>query len=231
MNRSSVLSFGRGCAFAVGALYLLVMVTHFLMPRIQLRGAGANTAPLLASLARSPGVFVAHYWLVVFVCLFTVGVVLAVVALLDGKVSGQLAWGSALGLIGAGLGAADFAFVGLETPRLAERFAAASPQAQSLLLAQGLPHLDPCFLAFGLLGIWALAAGAALFHARVVPRALALIGLAGGALYVLACAGSLAHSKLLIDVTVALGGSVVAPVWNLWFGACLGRAARDGSKA
>jgi hypothetical protein len=231
MNRSSMLSFGHFSATTVGALYLLVMTTHFMLPRIQLRGAGANTGGLLASLAASPGVFVAHYWLVVLVCLFTVGIILAVLALLEGRVSGSLAWGSAVGLIGAGLGAADFAFVGLETPRLAERYAAASPHAQSLLLAQGLPHLDPCFLAFALLGIWALSVGAALLRARVVPLPLALIGLAGGALYVLACVGSLAHSKLLIDVTVALGGSVVAPMWNLWFGACLGRAARDGSKA
>jgi hypothetical protein len=231
MNRSSVMSFGRFSATAVGTLYLFVMVTHFLLPRIQLRGAGANTGDLLASLARSPGVFVVHYWLVVLVCLFTVGVILAALALLEGRVTGPLAWGSAVGLIGAGLGAADFAFVGLETPRLAVRYAAASPQAQSLLLAQGLPHLDPCFLAFGLLGLWALSAGAALLHARVVPRALALLGLAGGVLYVLACVGSLAHSKLLIDFTIAIGGSVIGPVWNLWFGACLARAAREIPRA
>jgi hypothetical protein len=56
----------------------------------------------------------------------------------------------------------DFAFVAVESPRIARRFVAAPPAAQSALLLQGIP--------------------------------------------------------LLVDISVGLGGILVAPVWSFWFG-------------
>ena len=65
MKRTSILRFGAISAFLCGALYLLVGVTHFLLPREQLRGATGVDAAFFESLASSSAVFTVHYWLVV----------------------------------------------------------------------------------------------------------------------------------------------------------------------
>lgn len=51
MRHSSVLRFGGASAITVGVLYLLVGVTHFMLPRGQLRGAGGVTAAFFESLS------------------------------------------------------------------------------------------------------------------------------------------------------------------------------------
>jgi hypothetical protein len=227
MKRTSILRFGAISAFLCGALYLLVGVTHFLLPHEQLRGATGVDAAFFESLASSSAVFTVHYWLVVLACLFAVGVILAFLQLLHGHQSGFLCWAALLGLLGAGLAAIDYAYVGVEGPRLAQRFVASSSAAQSALLLQGVPHVDPCFLAWGLMGLWALAANTAALQARRLPRFLGWLGILGGSMLLLTFAGALGRSALLVDISVGLAGIVVGPAWNFWFGGALRRAVAE----
>jgi len=223
MERTSVLRFGAICAFLVAALQVLAGVTHFLLPSDQLRGATGVDAAFFLSLAESSAVFTVHYWIVALGCLFNLGVTVALFTLLRGHRSGFFCWAALLGGVGLALGAADYALVGVESPRIAQRFAAAPTAAQAALLLQGVPHVDPCFFGWGLMGLGWLTANVAALRADRLPRLLASLGILGGLLTLSGFAGALIRSTLVVDIAVGLGFLVVAPVWSFWFGWTLHR--------
>jgi hypothetical protein len=72
-----------------------------------------------------------------------------------------------------------------------------------------------------------LAANAAALRHKLLPRALGYIGVIGGVVLVLVFLGALLRSPRLIDVTVALGGLAIGPVWYFWVGVVLRRAGRS----
>jgi hypothetical protein len=231
VKRTSVLRFGATSAFLCAAFYVLAGVTHFLLPADQLRGATGVDAAFFESLAASSAVFVTHYWMVVLSCLFSVGVALGLFVLVRGHESGFLSWAALLGVFGAGLAATDFALVAVESPRIARRFAASPTAAQSALLLQGVPHVDPCFLGWGLMGLWLLVANAAALRAGHLPRFLSSLGMLGGLLSLSGFAGALGRLPLLVDVSVGLGFVVIAPIWSVWFGWTVHRTVEKASGA
>jgi Na+-transporting methylmalonyl-CoA/oxaloacetate decarboxylase beta subunit len=122
MFHRSMLELGGKFAILVGIGYILVALTHFLMPRAQLRGAIEVRTAFYESLAKASTVFTIHYWLVAVSSLLGIGVVLAFGELIGEQQSGFLSWATALGISGAILAAVDFIFVGLKAPRQARRF-------------------------------------------------------------------------------------------------------------
>jgi len=227
MKHSSVLGFGGASAIAVGMLNILTGVTHFLLPRAQLRGAGGVTAAFFESLSESSFVFSLHYWIVVALSLLTLAVIVAFLSLLREQLTGPLCWAAVVGFLGAALATIDFAYVAVEAPRLAKLFMSASPAVQSLLLVVGMPHIDPCFFAWGLTGVFALTVNTAALRQRLVPRSLGYIGLVGGVLFLLVFVGALSRSAWLIDLSVGLGALAVGPVWYFWIGFVLRKAGRS----
>jgi len=231
MKHSSILSFGGTSAQGVGILYVLVAITHFLLPRDQLRGAGGVTAAFFQSLSGSSVVFSAHYWTVAILSFLTIAVYLGLLSLLRDHLSGPLCWAAVVGIIGAALSMVDFAYVGVEAPRLARAFSGASAGAQSVLVVSGIPHIDPCFFASALMGIFSLIGNAVALRHRLLPRAVTYIGLIGGVALLLVFLGSLVRSPRTIDVTVGLGGLIIGPVWYTWVGFALRRASRSAAGA
>jgi len=228
MKHASLLRFGGAAAIAVGVLNLLVGLSHFLMPREQLRGAAGITTAFFESLARGASVFRLHYWLVVALSLLSFAVVAAFLSLLREHRSGPVCWASALGFFGAALAAIDFASIAVEAPRLAKLFVNAEPAARPLLLVFGVPHLDPCFFAYGLMGVFALIVNLSALRHRLLPRSLGVIGVAGGMLFILVFLGSLSRTVWLIDFAVALGGLVIGPLWYIWTGLVLRSSTGEG---
>ncbi|OGF64047.1 MAG: hypothetical protein A2Y62_15380 [Candidatus Fischerbacteria bacterium RBG_13_37_8] len=208
-------------------MYVLIGLTHFLLPRAQLRGAGGVTAAFFQSLSESSLIFSLHYWIVAVLSLMTLAVSVAFLSLLRQYLTGPLFWSAIVGIIGAALSIIDFAYVGVEAPRLAKVFSNATPSAQSLLLISGMPHIDPCFLAFGLMGIFALTSNATALRYKLVSPSLGYIGIAGGFLFLLVFIGALSRSSLLIDLAVALGAFAVGPVWYFWIGFVFRKAGRS----
>jgi hypothetical protein len=227
MKHASVLRFGGTAAIAVGALYLMVGLTHFLMPRAQLRGAVGITDAFFASLARGSSVFMLHYWLVVATALLTFAVIAAFLSLLREHRTGPLCWAAAVGFFGAALTAIDFTIIAVEAPRLARLYMSAAADARPMLLVFGVPHIDPCFFANGLAGVFALTVNIAALRHRLLPRTLATIGVIGSVLFLLLFAGALAHSPWLIDFAVGLGGLVIGPLWYIWTGFILRSRAKE----
>jgi len=214
--RSIGLKFGSFCSLAVGILYILVGATHLFLPRGQLRGAGAFT--LYESLARNSTIFSVHYWIVVVLSILSIGVMISLYELLRDYRSEMVSWAIVLGLFGAGLSLLDYAYVGVEAPRFARLFVSASDEIRSAMANTGLQHIDPCFLSWGLLGIFAVTINASLLHFRLVKPLLGFLGLIGGVFYFLLFIGALFHVSLLIDLSAVFGGIVLAPIWYIWIG-------------
>ena len=228
MKHASVLRFGGAAAIVVGILNLLVGVTHFMLPRAQLRGAAGITTAFFESLAATSLIFKLHYWLVVILSLLTFAVIAAFFSLLREHRSGPVCWALTLGFFGAALAAIDFACIAVEAPRLARLYMSSAPDARPLLLVFGVPHIDPCFFSWGLLGIFALTVNSAALRHRLLPRTLGYIGVAGGVLFILVFLGALSRTVWLIDFAVALGGLVVGPLWYIWTGFVLRSRGRSG---
>jgi hypothetical protein len=224
MYHRSILELGGVFAILVGVGNILVAMTHFLMPRAQLRGAiGVRTA-FYESLAKTSTVFRIHYWLVAISSLLGIGVILAFGELVGDQRSGFLCWATVLGVSGAILAAVDFIFVGLKAPRHARRFIDSPEPVRATLLAFEIPHIDPCFLAFGLMGIWSVAANVSALQELLLPKLLAYAGLIGGCLFELAFVGSALQVPLLVDISVGVSGFVIGPVWYIWTGMILSGA-------
>jgi len=115
----------------------------------------------------------------------------------------------------------DFAYVGMEGPRLAKAFVQAPTEAREAILTLGLPHLDPCFLGWGLVGGALAGLNYQLLRAAPGPAAFAGLGILGGVLLACATVGALARRPRLIDSTAGLGGFLVGPAWAIWAGLVL----------
>jgi|WetSurMetagenome_2_1015567.scaffolds.fasta_scaffold30725_2 hypothetical protein len=231
MRHSSLLRFGGGAANAAVVLYVLVGVTHFMLPRAQLRGAGCVSAAFFQSLSQGALIFSLHYWIVACASLVAIAVYVGFLSLLRQHLTGLLCWAAIVGFVGAALSAIDFVYVGVEAPRLARVFSSASADGQSLLALGGVPHIDPCFLAFGLMGVFALVSNSAAVRHSLLPPVLGYIGISGGLTNVLVCVGALLRSPWLVDLSVALGGLAIGPVWYFWMGFVLRKAGRPDPPA
>ncbi len=217
----SVLRLGSVCGFAVGALYLLIGGTHFLLPRDQLRGAEGVDEEFFRSLAERSLGFKVHYWTAAALGLFMLPLIAALIALFRDEVTGGAIWAGAVGLLGAGLLGVDFAHVGVEAPRLAQAFVRLPEAAREAILALGLPHLDPCFLSWGLIGGAMAYLNLELVLRGLIPGGLAGLGVLGGLLLLGTTMGALLRRPRMIDVAAGLGGFLIGPAWAIWLGLAL----------
>jgi hypothetical protein len=224
MRHSSLLRFGGAAANVAVVLCALVGLTHFMLPRAQLRGAAGVSAAFYQSLSESSVIFSLHYWIVACVSLTAISVYVALLSLLREHITGLLCWAAILGFMGAALSTIDFIYVGVEAPRLANQYSSSSGDMQSKMLVGGMPHLDPCFFAFALIGVFALTANSTALRHRLIPPLLGYLGIAGGLTNMLVCIGALLRSSWLIDVSVALGGLAIGPVWYFWMGSIFRKA-------
>lgn len=216
--RKHLFQTGWFCSILVGLLYVSVAVTHFFLPLEQLRGGQAISEAFFVSLAGHSLMFSVHYGLVVILALLSIPVVLAIHERIRPAHPGLVLWMTVVGILGSALAMVDFASVGIKAPRIAHGFLEASPLEKSVIVMNGLPHVDPCFLAWGLLGIWALVCNVLACKNRSYPRFLGAVGILGGGAYLLACLGSVVQMQRLVDVAVGLGGLILAPVWYVGFG-------------
>jgi hypothetical protein len=202
----------------VGILYLLVGVTHFLLPLDQLRGGHDINEAFFLSLADHSLVFSVHYWLVVLLSIFSIAVILVFFKIVSSTHKGITLWVTVIGIIGTALSIVDFASVGVKAPRIAQQFSSYTASEKSVVLITGLPHIDPCFLSWALLGIWSLVCNWFALKNKLLPKTICYIGIFGSCLYILVFLGSVVQKQLIVDIAVGVGGLIIAPIWFIWFG-------------
>jgi hypothetical protein len=205
-------------SLTVGILYILVGCTHFLLPLDQLRGGRGINETFFLSLADHSLVFSVHYWLVVLLSLFSIAVILAFFKIVSSANKGIALWVTVIGIIGAALSIVDFASVGVRAPRIAQQFISYTGSEKMVVLIAGLPHVDPCFLAWALLGIWALVSNWFALKNKLLPKTICFVGILGSCLYILVFLGSVVQKQIIVDIAVGVGGLILAPIWYIWFG-------------
>jgi len=216
MAKHRVLSF---CAIMTGGLFVLVGVTHFLMPRAQLHLASGVSRAFFESLASRPGAFVIHYWAFVLASLSAIGVIIGLGEMLGRGAGLWLRLSSAWAVIGSAVTAVNFDFFRSHALETAGRFASLDPAAQAAVLAGGIRSIDPTsFIGFGLGGIWFITINVAGSRRALFPKALGVLGVFGGVLFELVFLGTLFHVGLLIDIAAGLGAVIVAPTWFICIG-------------
>jgi hypothetical protein len=218
INTGDFIRVGWVCSIIVGMLYILVGGTHFLLPLDQLRGGHGINEAFFLSLADHSLVFSVHYWLVVLLSLFSIAVIIAFFKIVSPVNQGIALWVTVIGLIGAALSIVDFASVGVRAPRIAQQFSTFTEGEKLTAVIAGLPHVDPCFLSWALLGIWGLVCNWFALKNRLLPETVCYAGILGSCLYILVFLGSVLQKQIIVDVAVGAGGLIVAPAWYTWFG-------------
>ena len=147
---------------------------------------------------------------------------------LIGPTSGLARLAASLGQLGFGVTAVSYVrLLGGEAQR-AQAFAAGSDAVRQSITSFSLV-LDPQgWLIFFLSGLSLLLFGALGWRFGTLPKALAVLGMAGGLLYIVAFIARANQQMLIVDVAAGLGGVIVGPLW--WAGLAL-RFLRSGDQA
>jgi len=225
----SVQRIGGACAIVVGLSYVFVGITYLLLPNEQ--RPEATSAAFLSSYAANPTFARLINWETAFGALFAVGAVTAITELVREAGPGLARWTGNLAIIGfAATALSGFRALAVQ-PLMASSFVAADASAKAAIAANSNPNLDPDgWLAFGVVGVWAIVTSMLALRANTLPRLIAYLGFAVGVLYLFVVAGNVTHTETLIAVAAGVGGVIVAPIWFVGIGLALlrGRALRVG---
>ncbi|NOX90698.1 MAG: hypothetical protein GXO77_16990 [Calditrichaeota bacterium] len=196
--------------------YLIVGITHFLMPPEQIHFAQGITADFFLSLSKNAAAFHFHYWAFVIASLLAMGVFLG--AGIGESPSYLFKITRMWALLGFAITVLDFSRMHSNAIRLASEFLAYSGTVKASVLAHGLDRLDPYGIAFSLIGIHIFYLNFSGGRSRRLPEWMAFIGMSGGVLLQFVFIGSLTHIGLMIDLAAGLGGVIIFPLWLIAYG-------------
>ncbi len=126
-----------------------------------------------------------------------------------------------LGMAGSAVSAASFLTMLGAAPGLAQTYVAGDSAARAVIVALGLPQLDPLnILVQGGPGAWYLVVNLLALRGGRLPRLQAIIGLGLALGMGLAVAAAVLRSELLGQIAAG-AGAVRAPTWCTWLGARL----------
>jgi hypothetical protein len=226
MEKQSGSKLGGTTAIAMGVLYLLMGLIYVLMPDDQ--KAYMDLARFWPSVAETPVFGVAQS-----VAWFLIGILaLAAVPAISKLISPQrgefLSWIQRLCLFGFAVTALqEIRSVALSV-RIAEAYVAGNDAVKASIIAlQGVQGLDPLFvLVYGLVGLWFFSLNLTALIRGALPKALGIVGIAGGVAYWLALIGNV-FQIIPIVIVAAIAAIIVGPIWLCWIGALLlrGKAA------
>jgi hypothetical protein len=225
MKSNSLNKVGGLCSILVGALYIIVGATYVLLPPEQQAG-GAPDA-FYRSFAQSPTLSMVNYWAFALAGVFALGALPAITESVRSVNEGWARWTSNLAYLGFAVTAIDFFRNIALQPDRAAAYVAGDASLRAVLAAPTfLAGLDSQgWLGFGGVGLWALMTSLLAMRSKMWPNTLAYVGCAVGVLYWLVVVSFVFDMAALTQIVAALGGVVAAPVWYIWLGMRLRKAA------
>jgi hypothetical protein len=225
MKSNSLNKVGGLCSILVGALYIIVGATYVLLPPEQQAG-GAPDA-FYRSFAQSPTLSMVNYWAFALAGVFALGALPAITESVRSVNEGWARWTSNLAYLGFAVTAIDFFRNIALQPDRAAAYVAGDASLRAVLAAPTfLAGLDSQgWLGFGGVGLWALMTSLLAMRSKMWPNTLAYVGCAVGVLYWLVVVSFVFDMAALTQIVAALGGVVAAPVWYIWVGMRLRKAA------
>ncbi len=225
MKSDSLNKFGGLCSILVGALYILVGATYVLLPPEQQIGGAADA--FYRSFAKSSTVNMINYWALALTAVFALGALPAITESVRSVNEGWARWTSNLAYLGFAVTAIDwFRNMALQ-PARAAAYVAGDASVQAVLAAPTFGAILDAngYLAFGGVGLWVLVTSLLALRSKMWPNTLAYVGIALSVLYTLVSVSLVYDNAALLQIVAALGGVVAAPVWYIWVGMRLRKAA------
>lgn len=230
MKDNSVAKLGGLCAILVGAAYLVIGITYFLIPEAQQSG---STEDFLKSFAVNPTAQMVSYWAWALGALAALAAVPAIAELVRPVNEGLVRWATTLAQLGFAVTAVNYFTQLTVLPWRAADFVCVQCPTNVVQTAmaynQNLLGLDPQgWLGLGAVGMWIMVISLLALRNNALPRYLAFAGVASGLAYWLLLAGRVLENSLLVAVVAVLGGIVLGPLWYIAVGLKLWRS--DGSQ-
>lgn len=225
MKSDSLNKFGGLCSILVGALYVLLGATYVLLPPEQQAG-GAPDA-FYRSFAQSSTLNMINYWAFALAAVFALGALPAITESIRSVNEGWARWTSNLAYLGFAVTAIDFFRNIALQPDRAAAYVSGDASVQAVLAAPTfLAGLDSQgWLGFGGVGLWVLMTSMLAMRSKLWPSTLAYVGIAAAVLYFLVVVSLVFNLATLLQIVAALGGVVAAPIWYIWVGMRLRKAA------
>lgn len=225
MKSDSLNKLGGLCSIVVGAMYVVVGVTYVLLPPEQQAGGAADA--FYRSFAQSPTVGMINYWAFALTGVFALGALPAITESVRSVNEGWARWTSNLAYLGFAVTAIDwFRNMALQ-PARAEAYVAGDASVQAALAAPTFAAIldSNGYLGFGGVGLWVLVTSLLAMRSKLWPNTLAYVGIAVSVLYALVSVSLVYDIAALLRIVAALGGVVAAPIWYIWVGMRLRKAA------
>lgn len=219
---------GSVASFGVAAAYLASAVAAGLMPA-ELQGRlDVSRHEFWLVLSRDPTAHLAFHWSWVAAGLFGLGAVPAISALVWRVHRGAVLWAASAALLGFAVLARSHLMEVAFDRRVIASYPSADPAYQQAVHVSAALALDvpDGVLTYGAIGVWLIVVSALGLRGRVLPHAVAALGLGAGALLVAGMCGYMFEVRPLVVAAVAIGGALVVPAWFVALGVKLRRASR-----
>jgi hypothetical protein len=208
------------CGIIVAILSIAAGSSYLVAPEVQ-KGPGPIyfPGPMLASFAQDSTAIMVHYWVLALVPLAVIAVMLAMSDLVRSVSDGWARWATALGIVSAGIQAANYLLAQSYVPLLAANYAQADAATKAAIEAMGPRWIDPQFwMSFGVSGLWLVVINVLALRGAKMPRGLAWVGIVCGVSYWLIPGGFVFRFPAAVALAAGLVGIVLAPVWWGWTG-------------
>lgn len=228
MKDHSLNQLGGICSILLGVSYILIGALFLLLPAAQRVGSGASPDAFFRSFAQNPTLHTVYYWVFALGAVVALGAVPAISESVRSVNEGWMRWVSNLAFLGFAVTAIDyFRMLGLQ-PGRAVAYVAGDATTQAVLAAPGYTAgLDVNgWLGFGGVGLWVLVVSLLGLRAGTWPKPLSYVGIAVAVLYALVVVSFVFEiAATLLPIVAGLGGIVAAPIWYIWIGLRLRKAA------
>jgi hypothetical protein len=224
MKDNSLAQLGGICSILLGVATALYSLVFVLLPAKQHLGIGA--AEFLPSVATEGNTLLrTEFSRRAAAALLGLAVVPAVAAMVHHLNAGWVRWTSNLALLGFAVNAISDLLMPARFPPIAAAYVAGDAATKAALAVTWRTSLDPeGLLGFGGVGLWILVMSLLARRDNTFPNPLAYIGAALGVAMLLIPVLIFAQQSGLIDFIAGLG-VILGPVWYVWLGVILRRAA------
>ncbi len=226
MQDKSLLKLGGICAMLMGLAYLVIGVTQFLLPP-SLTYANDAASPLMYFDANK-NVLLINYWAFAITGMLGLAVVPALSATVLHLNEGWVRWTGSLATLGFAVTILDNYWAIVVTPLRAAAYVTGTAEIRAALrVPYSAQFIDlQGWLGYGAVGLWILVCSILALKSNSWPRGLGYLGVAGGAVYFLALASNLIPGYKEINLVASAAAIVLGPVFYIWMGFALRRAAR-----